>query len=275
MAESAPARRCGSTRSRRSSVTRTGRRTRRGCRRSRPAPSRRSTSSSTPSGSTARAASSTPGAGRVATRSRSRDAGSHVVGVDLSPDFVGLARARPSRSASPTACASRSATCASLAFDDEFDAVICLCQGGFGLLGGGADEGAVLARFAVRCGPGGRLAVSAFNVVLRACATSKRATLRRGDAASTTSGRTLRDAAGAEREFDLWTTCFTPRELGCSPPRPASRVDRRARRDTRALRRGRRRRSTCRSSCCSRAGTDAGEAVTRPEAFATGRRSVP
>ena len=23
----------------------------------------------------------------------------------------------------------------------------------------------------------------------------------------------LRDAAGAEREFDLWTTCFTPREL--------------------------------------------------------------
>ena len=24
---------------------------------------------------------------------------------------------------------------------------------------------------------------------------------------------TLRDAGGTEREFDLWTTCFTPREL--------------------------------------------------------------
>jgi len=60
--------------------------------------------------------------------------------------------------------------------------------------------------------PGGRLAVSAFNAyfALRH--------LEAGDTFDAFSGvnherATLRDAGGNEREFDLWTTCFTPREL--------------------------------------------------------------
>ena len=60
--------------------------------------------------------------------------------------------------------------------------MICLCQGGFGLLGGGADEGAVLARFARALRPGGRLAVSAFYAVLRAAPPGSGRHVRRGDA---------------------------------------------------------------------------------------------
>jgi SAM-dependent methyltransferase len=99
-----------------------------------------------------------------------------------------------------------------LTFDSEFDAVICLCQGGFGLLGGGADEGAALGRLARALRPDGRLAVSAFNAyfVLRH--------MEAGDTFDAARGvnherSTLHDAAGNRQEFDLWTTCFTPREL--------------------------------------------------------------
>lgn len=36
---------------------------------------------------------------------------------------------------------------------------------------------------------------------------------------------TLRDAAGTEQEFDLWTTCFTPRELRLLAGKAGLRVD--------------------------------------------------
>ena len=49
-----------------------------------------------------------------------------------------------------------------LSFDGEFDAAVCLCQGGFGLLGG-HDEPAVFQRIARALVPGGRLALSAFS----------------------------------------------------------------------------------------------------------------
>jgi hypothetical protein len=80
------------------------------------------------------------------------------------------------------------------------------------LLGGGDDEGLVVERLAAALRPGGRLALSAFNAyfVLHH--------LEEGDTFDAERGvnherATLRDAAGDEREFDLWTTCFTPREL--------------------------------------------------------------
>ena len=157
-------------------------------------------------------ASSTRDVGPAATRSRSRDAGSTSSASTCRPSSSRSHRLRLQRSAWPSTRDSRPRTCASSAFDGEFDAVICLCQGGFGLLGGGDDEGAVLERFARALRPGGRLAVSAFNAyfALRH--------LEAGDTFDAFSGvnherATLRDAGGNEREFDLWTTCFTPREL--------------------------------------------------------------
>ena len=103
----------------------------------------------------------------------------------------------PARARASTASSMRSSACA---------------RAGSACLGGGDDEGAVLERFARALRPGGRLAVSAFNAyfALRH--------LEAGDTFDAFSGvnherATLRDAGGNEREFDLWTTCFTPREL--------------------------------------------------------------
>lgn len=131
-----------------------------------------------------------------------------VTGVDLSPDFVARARA----AAADLPVTFEIGDIREIAYVDEFDAVICLCQGGFGLLGGGDDELAVIGRLARALRPGGRLAVSAFSSYF---------VVRHHEAGETFDPDTgvnheravVRDAAGVEREFDLWTTCYTPREL--------------------------------------------------------------
>ena len=93
----------------------------------------------------------------------------------------------------------------------EFDAAISLCQGGFGLLGGD-DDGLVLDEMAEAVRPGGRVAVTAFSAYFAV------RYLEDGDTFDAAAGvnheRTeVRDQAGAVASFDLWTTCFTPREL--------------------------------------------------------------
>ena len=99
-----------------------------------------------------------------------------------------------------------------LAFDAEFDAAICLCQGGFGLLGG-ADDEAVIGRIAARRparAVGSRSARSPSYFALR--------WIEDGDDFDPATGvnhevATLRNEAGEEISADLWTTCFTAREL--------------------------------------------------------------
>ncbi len=139
------------------------------------------------------------------------EAGLQVVGVDISQRFVDLATA----TAPPGATFER-ADARALSFDAEFDAAISLCQGAFGLTGGpGAPldgDGAVLAGMARALRPGGRLAVSAFSAYFQL------RYLEDHDAFDADAGvnheRTeVRDEAGAVAAVDLWTTCFTPREL--------------------------------------------------------------
>jgi SAM-dependent methyltransferase len=135
-----------------------------------------------------------------------------VVGVDLSPDFIALARASAETLGVARRVRFEVGDVRTLAFDREFDVVICLCQGGFGLLGGGAHEGAVLGRLCTALRPGGRLAVSAFNAYFAV------RHLEAGDSFDAARGvnherSVLPGADGSDREFDLWTTCFTPREL--------------------------------------------------------------
>ncbi len=130
-----------------------------------------------------------------------------VHGVDLSPEFVALAR---------EAAADLPATFAvldvrDLAHTAEFDAAICLCQGGFGLLGGEDDEG-IVGRVGASVRPGGGIAMSAFSAYFAV------RWLEDGDTFDPATGvnhevATLRNAEGDEREADLWTTCFTAREL--------------------------------------------------------------
>jgi SAM-dependent methyltransferase len=132
-----------------------------------------------------------------------------VVGVDHSADFVRLAR-------EAGAVEGLDATFEELDVRDldrpgEFDATICLCQGGFGLLGG-RDETDVFGRMAATLGPGGALAVSAFSAAFAV------RHLEAGEEFEPATGvlhevATVRGRDGIEAPFDLWTTCFTAREL--------------------------------------------------------------
>lgn len=92
-----------------------------------------------------------------------------------------------------------------------FDAAISVCQGGFGLLGG-ADDALVVAQMAEVVKPGGRIALTAFSAYFAV------RHLEPGDTFEAATGvnherATVRDPDGRESDFDLWTTCFTPREL--------------------------------------------------------------
>ena len=130
-------------------------------------------------------------------------------GVDASPEFVELARA--AADAEGLSADFEVLDVRELASVDAYDAAICLCQGGFGLLGG-RDEVDVFRRIVRAVKPGGAVAVSAFHApfALRF--------LEQGEDFDPATGvlherATVRNEAGEEREFDLWTTCFTAREL--------------------------------------------------------------
>lgn len=141
-----------------------------------------------------------------------------VHGIDIAERFVELAR----EGAPPGATFER-LDARALPFDAEFDAAISLCQGAFGLLGGPPDadgtgevdseaDGGVLAGMARALRPGGRLAVSAFSAYFQVRYLEDFDTFDAG-AGVNHERTTLRDGEGVEVPFDLWTSCFTPREL--------------------------------------------------------------
>ncbi len=147
--------------------------------------------------------------------------GFDVVGVDLSEDFIALAR--DAAAAERLAAHFEVADVRDLAYDGEFDAAICLCQGGFGLLGG-REEPRAMERIAVALRPGGRLALTAFSA---AFATRF---LEEGETFDPATGvlherATVRNEDRAEQVFDLWTTCFTARELELLAERAGLEVD--------------------------------------------------
>lgn len=134
-----------------------------------------------------------------------------VVGIDISQRFVDLAT-----EGAPAGATFVRGDARDLEFDAEFDVALSLCQGAFGLTGGlGAPldgDGAVLAGMARALRPGGRLAVSGFSAYfqLRYLEDQDRFDADTGVNHERTE---VRDEAGVGAEVDLWTTCFTPREL--------------------------------------------------------------
>ena len=139
--------------------------------------------------------------------------GMSVVGVDISQRFVSLAAAAAAQEGSSARFARADAR--SLGFADEFDLALSLCQGGFGLVGreeDGAADAAVIGGMARALRPGGRLVVSAFSAyfMLRHLETFDSFDASTGVNHERTE---IRDGADGRREVDLWTTCFTPREL--------------------------------------------------------------
>ena len=134
-------------------------------------------------------------------------------GIDISQTFVDLGVAAALAEHVPATFQRRDAR--SLDIAGEYDVVISLCQGGFGLLGREADGRAdadVLNRMALALKPGGHLVLSAFSAYFQ---------LRHLESSDTFDAETavnheateVMDASGARKAADLWTTCFTPREL--------------------------------------------------------------
>ena len=139
------------------------------------------------------------------------EAGLEVVGVDISQRFVDLA----TEGAPPGARFER-ADARALTFDAEFDAAVSLCQGAFGLAGGpGAPldvDAEVLAGIARALKPGGVAAVSAFSAYFQVRWLEDQDTFD-ADAGVNHERTEIRDESGTTASADLWTTCFTPREL--------------------------------------------------------------
>lgn len=133
--------------------------------------------------------------------------GMKVHGVDISERFIDIAR-----SAAPVGATFERMDARSLCFDAEFDAALCLCQGAFGLMTEDGGDELVLAGIARALRPGGRLALSAFNAYFSV----RYHTEATFDAASGVSHEVteVRDEQGNVRSVDLWTGCYTPRELG-------------------------------------------------------------
>ena len=131
-----------------------------------------------------------------------------VHGIDISQPFVDLAIGAGEVNATFERLDARA-----LRFDAEFDVAISLCQGAFGLIGGRDDgDGEVLAGMARAVRPGGVVCVSAFSAYFQLRYLEDTDTF---DAATGVNHEraVVKDEDGRDAEFDLWTTCFTPREL--------------------------------------------------------------
>jgi SAM-dependent methyltransferase len=146
------------------------------------------------------------GPGRHAVRLA--QAGLSVTGVDVSRRFLELA-AEDARAAGVRP-AFFEVDARQMPFDDEFDAVISLCQGGFGLMGG--DDSLVLKRMMEALKPAGRLVMTAFSALFEASHARPEANFD-VDAGVVHEVSPIKDEEGREQPMDMWTSVYTPREL--------------------------------------------------------------
>jgi len=139
--------------------------------------------------------------------------GFEVHGVDISQTFLDVAI-----DAAPEGVTYERGDARRLAFEAEFDVVISICQGALGLAGGpGAADGPdpdleILDGMARAVRPGGHVVFTAFNAYLQVSHIAK------GNEFDARSGvhrelTEIRDDHGNTVDTDLWTSCFTPREL--------------------------------------------------------------
>lgn len=156
--------------------------------------------------------------------------GIRAIGVDISERFVAVAEELAEREGVAELTEFHRADARAMVGDPRFDAAqragggvdaaISLCQGAFGLGGATteddpqnlAPDAAVLSGIRSALVPGGRAAVSAFSSYFQV------RWLEDHDAFDAASGvnheRTeIRDTSGVTVPAELWTTCYTPREL--------------------------------------------------------------
>ena len=135
-------------------------------------------------------------------------AGLAVTGVDVSRRFLDIAAERAR--AAGVGAAFFEVDARAMPFDDEFDAVISICQGGFGLMGG--DDGLVLKRVAEAVKPGGVVVLTAFSALYEAAHRRDGASFD-VDTGTVHEATVVKDESGTDHAVDLWTGVYTPREL--------------------------------------------------------------
>ncbi|HET7481674.1 MAG TPA: class I SAM-dependent methyltransferase [Actinomycetota bacterium] len=138
------------------------------------------------------------------------EAGLAVTGVDVSERFLEIARDAASERGLGGRLALYECDVRQMPFDDEFDAVISICQGGFGLMG--EDDGLVLRRMMEATKPGGKVLLTAFSAYFEMRAQRAAATFD-ADRGIVHERSTIATEAGPKEEVDLWTGVYTPREL--------------------------------------------------------------
>jgi SAM-dependent methyltransferase len=134
--------------------------------------------------------------------------GIEVTGIDIAARFIAIATEH-----TPPGAHARflRMDARALPFDNEFDAAVSLCQGAFGLVGAGPDLD-VLDGMARALVPGGRVAVSAFSSYFQVRYPHEAGAF--DVATGVHHERTvIKDEQGRDAEADLWTTCYTAREL--------------------------------------------------------------
>jgi SAM-dependent methyltransferase len=136
------------------------------------------------------------------------EAGLAVTGIDVSERLLEIAAERARIAGVGTSFFEVDAR--QMPFEDEFDAVISICQGAFGLMG--ADDALVMKRMAEAARPGAMVVVTAFSAYYEARIGRADATFD-ADAGVVHEKSIVKDEAGSEHVVDLWTGVYTPREL--------------------------------------------------------------
>jgi SAM-dependent methyltransferase len=132
--------------------------------------------------------------------------GYRPVGVDIAPRFIEIARRRADEEG--LAADFIVVDARDLAFDQAFDAAICLCEGAFGLAGDEDGHGRVLTGVSRALLPGAPFVLTAINALAAARATDDAA---RFDPYTCTlvEAETIRSPEGERREVEFFTTSFT------------------------------------------------------------------
>jgi SAM-dependent methyltransferase len=135
-------------------------------------------------------------------------AGLNVTGIDVSLRFLELAA--ESARAAGVGAAFFEVDARQMPFEDEFDAVISLCQGGFGLMG--ADDSLVLRRMMEAAKPGALVVVSAFSAYFQVTNLEADQTFD-ADAGVVHEVAHIKDEEAVDHDVEMWTSVYTPREL--------------------------------------------------------------
>ena len=129
-----------------------------------------------------------------------------VHGIDISQAFIDLATANAVDGSSFERMDARAMT-----FDNEFDVAICLCQGAFGLMTAGGHDIDVLTGIRRALKPTGTLTLSAFNAYFAVKYFDE--AVFDADSGVNHEKTEVRNQDGEVLGADLWTGCYTPREL--------------------------------------------------------------